>query len=91
MDRGILEEIHRGLHARKAETRLRKGVNVERWVMKNEANLPVLEASRVAQATFGFGGQVLKKANASATPMWPSTASSKGPPPRLISTKLAGD
>ena len=91
LDRGILEEIHRGLHGRRAETRLKKGVSVERWVMKNEANLPVLEASKVAQATFGFGGQVLKKANASATPMWPSTASSKGPPPRLISTKLAGD
>lgn len=39
--------------------------------MKNEANLPVLEASKVAQATFGFGGQVLKKANANTVEQFP--------------------
>lgn len=71
LDRGILEEIHRNLHGRRAESRLKKNVHAEHWVMKNEGNLPVLEASKVAQQTFGFGGMVEKKASASSSEHFP--------------------
>ncbi|RNE97751.1 GTP-binding protein [Trypanosoma rangeli] len=58
LDRGILEEIYKGLHGRRIERRLKRGVSWEHWITKGDGTAPVFTASRKAQQTFAFGGTV---------------------------------
>ncbi|ESL12118.1 hypothetical protein TRSC58_00120 [Trypanosoma rangeli SC58] len=64
LDRGILEEIYKGLHGRRIERRLKRGVSWEHWITKGDGTAPVFTASRKAQQTFAFGGTIRLAAKA---------------------------
>lgn len=58
LDKKILEEIYRGLHGRRVERKLKRGVSWEHWAAKGEGTAPVFNTSEKAQQTFGFGGKL---------------------------------
>ncbi|KAH9593315.1 GTP binding domain [Trypanosoma melophagium] len=58
LDRGILEEIYKGLHGKRIERKLKKGVSWEHWITKGDGTAPVFNASQKAQQTFAFGGSI---------------------------------
>ncbi|RNF14388.1 GTP-binding protein [Trypanosoma conorhini] len=71
LDRGILEEIYKGLHGRRIERRLKRGVSWEHWITKGDGTAPVFTASRKAQQTFAFGGTVRLAAKATHAKQFP--------------------
>lgn len=60
LDRKILEEIYRGLHGRRVERKLKRGVSWEHWISKGDGTAPVYNTSQKAQQTFGYGGKLTK-------------------------------
>ncbi|KAG5478681.1 hypothetical protein LSCM1_06085 [Leishmania martiniquensis] len=58
LDRSILQEIYLGLHGRRIERKLKRGVSWEHWITKGDGTAPVFNTSMKAQQTFAFGGQV---------------------------------
>ncbi|PWU97252.1 hypothetical protein C4B63_16g292 [Trypanosoma cruzi] len=71
LDRGILEEIYKGLHGRRIERRLKKGVSWEHWITKGDGTAPIFTASHKAQQTFAFGGAVRLEAKATHIKQFP--------------------
>ncbi|ORC89215.1 uncharacterized protein TM35_000132190 [Trypanosoma theileri] len=71
LDRGILEEIYKGLHGRRIERKLKKGVSWEHWITKGDGTAPVFNASQKAQQTFAFGGSIKLVAKATHTKQFP--------------------
>lgn len=58
LDRAILEEIYLGLHGKRVERRLKRGVSWEHWITKGDGTAPVFTTSRKGQQTFAFGGHL---------------------------------
>lgn len=58
LDRAILQEIYLGLHGRRIERKLRRGVSWEHWITKGDGTAPVFNTSDKAQQTFAFGGDI---------------------------------
>lgn len=58
LDRAILQEIYLGLHGRRIERKLKRGVSWEHWITKGDGTAPVFTTSAKAQQTFAFGGDV---------------------------------
>ncbi|KPA83980.1 putative mitochondrial hypothetical protein [Leptomonas pyrrhocoris] len=58
LDRAILQEIYLGLHGRRIERRLKRGVSWEHWITKGDGTAPVFNTSEKAQQTFAFGGDI---------------------------------
>lgn len=73
LDRKILEEIYRGLHGRRIERKLKRGVSWEHWIAKGDGNAPVFNTSRKSQQTFGYGGKLIKVASAKHEKHFPSS------------------
>ncbi|CUF99194.1 50S ribosome-bindign GTPase, putative [Bodo saltans] len=73
LDRKILEEIYRGLHGRRVERKLKRGVNWEHWIAKGDGTAPVYNTSQKAQQMFGYGGKLEKIASASHEKQFPSS------------------
>ncbi|KEG07547.1 GTP-binding protein [Trypanosoma grayi] len=71
LDRGILEEVYKGLHGRRIERRLKRGVSWEHWITKGDGTAPVFTASRKAQQTFAFGGAIRLEAKATHAKQFP--------------------
>jgi GTP-binding protein EngB required for normal cell division len=73
LDRKILEEIYRGLHGRRVERKLKRGVSWEHWISKGDGTAPVFNTSKKAQQTFGYGGKLKKIISATHEKQFPST------------------
>ena len=73
LDRKILEEIYRGLHGRRVERKLKRGVSWEHWIAKGDGNAPVFNTSAKTQQTFGYGGKLKKIVSAQHERQFPST------------------
>jgi GTP-binding protein EngB required for normal cell division len=58
LDRAILQEIYLGLHGRRIERKLKRGVSWEHWITKGDGTAPVFNTSDKAQQTFAFGGDI---------------------------------
>ncbi|CAJ1015222.1 putative 50S ribosome-binding GTPase [Leishmania utingensis] len=58
LDRAILQEIYLGLHGRRIERKLKRGVSWEHWITKGDGTAPVFNTSSKAQQTFAFGGNI---------------------------------
>ncbi|KPI87903.1 hypothetical protein ABL78_3013 [Leptomonas seymouri] len=58
LDRAILQEIYLGLHGRRIERKLKRGVSWEHWITKGDGTAPVFNTSHKAQQTFAFGGDI---------------------------------
>ncbi|AYU78969.1 50S ribosome-binding GTPase/Dynamin family, putative [Leishmania donovani] len=58
LDRAILQEIYLGLHGRRIERKLKRGVSWEHWITKGDGTAPVFNTSSKAQQTFAFGGHI---------------------------------
>lgn len=58
LDRAILEEIYQGLHGRRIERKLKRGVSWEHWITKGDGTAPVFNTSSKAQQSFAFGGSI---------------------------------
>lgn len=58
LDRAILQEIYLGLHGRRIERKLKRGVSWEHWITKGDGTAPVFNTSQKAQQTFAFGGDI---------------------------------
>ncbi|KAG5501244.1 hypothetical protein JIQ42_06244 [Leishmania sp. Namibia] len=58
LDRSILQEIYLGLHGRRIERKLKRGVSWEHWITKGDGTAPVFNTSMKAQQTFAFGGHI---------------------------------
>ncbi|KAG5504397.1 hypothetical protein JKF63_04848 [Porcisia hertigi] len=58
LDRAILQEIYFGLHGRRIERRLKRGVSWEHWITKGDGTAPVFNTSNKAQQTFAFGSNI---------------------------------
>lgn len=71
LDKGILEEIYRGLHGRRVERQLKKGVSWEHWITKGDGTAPVYTTAQQSQQTFAFGGQIRQVATASHPQQFP--------------------
>ncbi|KAG8343037.1 putative 50S ribosome binding GTPase putative Dynamin family [Trypanosoma vivax] len=71
LDRGILEEIYKGLHGKRIERQLKRGVSWEHWITKGDGTAPVFTASKKAQQTFAFGGQIKLIAKATHAKQFP--------------------
>ncbi|RHW70934.1 50S ribosome-binding GTPase [Trypanosoma brucei equiperdum] len=78
LDRGILEEIYKGLHGRRIERQLKRGVSWEHWITKGDGTAPVFTASRKAQQTFAFGGNIKVVAKATHPKQFPVMAMGGG-------------
>lgn len=64
LDKSILEEIYRGLHGRRVERKLKRGVTWEHWIAKGDGTAPVFNTSQKTQQTFGFGEKLQRIASA---------------------------
>ncbi|KAK7194293.1 50S ribosome-binding GTPase/Dynamin family [Novymonas esmeraldas] len=58
LDRAILQEIYLGLHGRRIERKLKRGVSWEHWITKGDGTAPVFNTSAKALQTFAFGGHI---------------------------------
>lgn len=71
LDRAILEEIYLGLHGKRIERQLKKGVSWEHWITKGDGTAPVYTTSAKGQQTFAFGGQIRQVAAATHPQQFP--------------------
>nr|CCC92046.1 conserved hypothetical protein [Trypanosoma congolense IL3000] len=78
LDRGILEEIYKGLHGKRIERQLKRGVSWEHWITKGDGTAPVFTASKKAQQTFAFGGNVMLVAKAMHPKQFPTVFAGRG-------------
>lgn len=72
LDKKIVEEIYKGLHGKRIERKLKKGVHWEHWIAKGEGTAPVYNTSAKAKQTFGYGGQLRCVAHAKHESMFPA-------------------
>jgi GTP-binding protein EngB required for normal cell division len=72
LDRKILEEIYRGLHGRRVERKLKRGVSWEHWIAKGDGTAPVFNTAAKTQQAFGYGGKLVHVVSAKHEQQFPT-------------------